>query len=330
MITIIPPFSSINRQLSVKHLLENNLEMKFSFKQKVYYNYLRSVIPISVRKKFQEKYGADVKYKKNFIDSTLVDYVFENETNKSSFENLYPGKAKFAVILTHDVETESGLKAVPQIIQLEAKYGFNSSWNLIPYKYKIDEAILDLIRETNNEIGIHGYNHDGRLYFSKKIFMERAKYINEALKKFGAVGFRSPMVHRNLEWLQELDINYDCSCFDYDPFQPFPGGTGSIWPFIAGKFVELPYTMPQDHTLFYVLKEKTIDIWRKKADWLVSRNGVILVLTHPDYLSEGSNIKMYEELLIYLSSLKNGYRPLPRELAGWWSSKHSGQYQGDS
>ena len=74
--------------------------------------------------------------------------------------------------------------------------------------------------------------------------------------------------------------------------QPFPGGTGSIWPFIAGKFVELPYTMPQDHTLFYVLKEKGINIWKKKAEWIVKNHGMVLVLTHPDYLKERSHFLM--------------------------------------
>lgn len=80
---------------------------------------------------------------------------------------------------------------------------------------------LNIIRDAGHEIGIHGYNHDGKLYFSKEIFDYRVKYINEAIEKYGAVGFRSPMVHRNLEWLQQLNIEYDASCFDYDPYQPF-------------------------------------------------------------------------------------------------------------
>ena len=172
-----------------------------------------------------------------------------------------------------------------------------------------------MLRNNGFEIGIHGYNHDGKLYMSKKIFNKRVPFINDALKRFGATGFRSPMVHRNLEWLQSLDIEYDASCFDYDPFQPFPGGTGSIWPFMAGKFIELPYTLPQDHTLFYVLKVKGIDIWKNKIDWIVNNNGVVLVLTHPDYLMEKNNIQHYEELLKYLQVIKNSWHCLPNELA---------------
>jgi peptidoglycan/xylan/chitin deacetylase (PgdA/CDA1 family) len=172
-----------------------------------------------------------------------------------------------------------------------------------------------LIRDSGNEIGIQGYNHDGKLYYSEKIFTERAEYINRALKEYQAVGFRSPMVQRNLSWLQKLDIEYDASCFDYDPFQPFPGGTGSIWPFQAGKLIELPYTMPQDHVLFYILREKSSTIWKNKAYWIAKNHGVILMLTHPDYLKEKDHLKYYEETLQYLSTFKNVWHCLPHELA---------------
>jgi hypothetical protein len=160
------------------------------------------------------------------------------------------------------------------------------------------------------------------LYYSEKIFRERASYINKALKKYGAVGFRSPMVHRNLLWLQQLDIEYDASCFDYDPFQPIPGGTGSIWPFIAGKFVELPYTIPQDHTLFYILNKKDISIWQKKADWVVSNRGVVLTLTHPDYLMKKNHLHLYEQFLQYLAQIQDTWHCLPKEMAAWWMKKH--------
>ena len=129
------------------------------------------------------------------------------------------------------------------------------------------------------------------------------------------------MMHRNLKWQQELDIFYDSSTFDYDPYQPFPGGVGYIWPFIAGKFVELPYTIPQDHTLFYELKERSIEIWRKKIEWLVKNNGMILVLTHPDYLIENNHMKYYEELLEYLNEIENAWYCLPGEMTQWWRQR---------
>ncbi|RJQ58012.1 MAG: hypothetical protein C4517_16020, partial [Stygiobacter sp.] len=258
------------------------------------------------------------------VDSILLSEDCELKTedlrlNISEFK--YKADKDCAVVLTHDVEEQHGFNFIPKVIELEEKYGFKSSWNIVPYKYKIDDGIINYIKQNGHEVGIHGYNHDGKLYYSEKIFNERVPYINEAINRYGAVGFRSPQVHRNLVWLQKLNIDYDASCFDYDPFQPFPGGTGSIWPFIAGKFVELPYTLPQDHTMFYVLKQKNISIWKNKADWVAKNRGVILALTHPDYLREKKHLNMYEELLKYLNTIDCAWYCLPSELASWWKKQ---------
>jgi peptidoglycan/xylan/chitin deacetylase (PgdA/CDA1 family) len=319
-------------------LTENEHNNKFSLKQKIYYICIRPIISIPLRKKLQEKYNLQIKVKENFIDDSFVNNILNYESTelqsdsveesqniklseriKEKVENFkYKDNNNCAVVLTHDVEEQHGFDSIPSVMKLEEKYGFKSSWNIVPYKYKIDEKIISKIKEAGNEIGIHGYNHDGKLYFSKKIFNQRVPFINEAIKKYGGVGFRSPMVHRNFKWLQKLNIEYDASCFDYDPFQPFPGGAGSIWPFKVGKFVELPYTLPQDHTMFYVLKVKDISIWKNKIDWLVKNKGVVLALTHPDYLIDKNNMKMYEELLEYLNTIQNAWRCLPKDLAIWF------------
>jgi len=314
---VFPPVKNINQNIVKKFLLEDNLEIKFSFKQKFYYNFLRPIIPISIRQKIQHSYNDKIKYKENFINSDFVDLIkkgFQNNDN----ENFYPDNYKTAIILTHDVEEETGFNFIPKVIELEKELDFKSSWNIVPYKYKIDMGIINLINNIGFEIGIHGYNHDGKLYYSEKFFNERVPFINEAIKKYGAVGFRSPMVHRNLRWLQKLNIEYDASCFDYDPFQPFPGGTGSIWPFIAGKFVELPYTLPQDHTLFYVLDKKDILMWINKINWIVKNKGMILVLTHPDYLIDADHFQMYKDLLLYLKEIENSWHCLPKVMTDWW------------
>jgi hypothetical protein len=51
-------------------------------------------------------------------------------------------------------------------------------------------------------------------------------------------------------------------------------------------YVELPYTLPQDFTLFTVMREKDIDIWKKKLDWIVEKGGMALLITHPVCLVE--------------------------------------------
>ena len=103
----------------------------------------------------------------------------------------------------------------------------------------------------------------------------------------------------------------------------------TIFPFwvpgLNGKgYVELPYTLVQDFTLFGVLREPTIDIWKRKLDWIAERGGMALLNTHPDYMcfnGEKSRdeypVSHYEELLRYVQEKYEGsYWPaLPREVA---------------
>ena len=320
---VIPSFPLIDEELIKKFLLENNNSSAFPLKQKLYYSFIRPILPVKLRRKLQKEYNAEIILRENFIYDDLVNILKKQKAFQQLKENLYPGNQNSALILTHDVEELNGFRHIPKIIELEQSLGFKSSWNIVPYKYPIDQGIINVIKENNHEIGIHGYNHDGKLYYSERIFNERAPFINKAIKKYGAVGFRSPQVHRNLMWLQKLDISYDASSFDYDPYQPFPGGTGSIWPFIVGKFVELPYTLPQDHTLFYVLQKKDLSIWKNKTEWLIENKGTILCLTHPDYLIDDRQFNVYKDFLQYIKSLSNIWHCLPKEMTEWWRSKNS-------
>ena len=68
--------------------------------------------------------------------------------------------------------------------------------------------------------------------------------------------------------MQALEVEYDSSFFDTDPYEPMPGGTMSIWPFFLGHFVELPYTLVQDHTLSVILGERTPRLWLDKVDFI--------------------------------------------------------------
>ena len=302
-------------------LTEFGFSPEFSLPKRVYYNCVRPVLPLFLRHVLQKLVKSSERHQDICLfDERLVEKVRQVAGGSLEFvADFYPDPYSSAIVLSHDVETREGYEFIPEVIELEKCYGFRSSWNLVPYKYPVREDVLNHIRTEGHEIGIHGYNHDGRLFFSKREFDRRVPYINEALERYGAVGFRAPMVHRQLEWLQQLNIEYDASCFDCDAYQPFPGGCGSIWPFKAGKFIELPYTLLQDHALFHLLQQKSANLWIKKAEWLREHNGVILALTHPDYLREGDNLKVYEELLAHLSEFKDSWRALPREVAKHFS-----------
>lgn len=234
------------------------------------------------------------------------------------FRNFWPDGQQLAFVITHDVETGKGQANIKAIIELEESFGLRSSFNFVPGDYIIDSSLLQELRDRGFEIGIHGYKHDGRLFNSHDEFIQQALWINKYLKEFEAVGFRSPLTMRNPEWMQSLEIEYDSSFFDTDPFEPMPGGTMSIWPFTVGRFVEMPYTLVQDATLTYVLGEKTSRLWVEKVDFLERYQGMALVNTHPDYLSDQSNWLIYKDFLQTMSDRERYWQALPREVARWW------------
>ncbi len=212
----------------------------------------------------------------------------------------WPDGKKFALVLTHDVDTAVGQDNCIKLMDLEKSLGFRSSFNFVPERYPVSLEVIDQLRNEGFEIGVHGLSHDGKLFNSRRIFSKRAARINQYLKEWRATGFRAPSMHHNLAWIQELNIDYDCSTFDTDPFEPQSDGVGTIFPFwlqdVKGrKILELPYTLPQDFSLFILLKNTTIDIWKKKLDWIVRSEGMALLNVHPDYLSFGVTKKGYQE-----------------------------------
>lgn len=244
----------------------------------------------------------------------------------------WPDGKRFAVILTHDVEAATGIKNIASVIEVEASFGFRSSFNLVASDPSVTPAIRSLIADSGCEVGIHGWKHDGKLFFSKARFLEGAVSIRSAMSDWQAVGFRSPFMHRNLTWIHELGVEYDCSTFDSDPFEPEPDGVQTIFPYWvgdgkAGGYVELPYTLVQDFTLFKVLEEADIAVWKRKIDWIAARGGMVLVNTHPDYMSaDGADnekqypMDRYKEFLQYLRNAYAGqfWDALPRDAAKYY------------
>jgi hypothetical protein len=233
----------------------------------------------------------------------------------------WPHGNKFALVLTHDIETAEGQEFAIQVADLEERLGFRSSFNFVPEKYELDLHLIDTLRERGFEIVVHGLKHDGKLFNSRRVFIERAERINRYLREFGAVGFRSPLMMRNPEWMQSLEIEYDLSFFDTDPYEPIPGGCMSIWPFMIGRFIELPYTLVQDSTLSHVLRESTPRIWLEKIAYIEQHHGMALLNSHPDYLCEPEIWHLYQEFLVQMKDKNHCWHALPQQVARWWKER---------
>lgn len=260
----------------------------------------------------------------------------------------WPGGRKFGLVLTHDVEGSGGLEKCDELAQIERDLGFRSSFNFIPEgKYRVSAGMRAALLRDGFEVAVHDLKHDGQLYSSRRDFARRAARINGYLKEWEACGFRSGFMLHNLAWLHELEIKYDMSTFDTDPFEPQPDGRHTIFPFFmprlqgtngheasrAEGYVELPYTLPQDSTLFLLLRETTPAIWMRKLDWVAANGGMVLVNTHPDYMyfsrtgrrSMEYPVDFYKELLRYINDKYAGefWPALPRDVAEYISERRT-------
>ena len=237
--------------------------------------------------------------------------------------NPWPNGKRFASILTHDVEGEAGVRNIRRVLEIERRHGLVSSWNFVAEWYPIESGIFDHIRACGGEIGLHAIKHDGKLFESRASFQADLPKIHRYLREWDAVGFRSPATHRNPDWMPELGCLYDSSFPDTDPFEPQAGGCCSILPFFLGDLVELPITLLQDHTLFEILRVSSIEYWTTKSDWIIQNQGLVNLITHPDYLDTPARLRMYEEFLVYLAAQSDGWHALPRDVASWWRT-HAG------
>lgn len=258
----------------------------------------------------------------------------------------WPEGRQFAFVLTHDVEGIAGLGKVRLLAELEMSLGFRSSFNFVPEgDYQVPGELLDWLNANGFEVGVHDLRHDGKLYRNRHQFSLAAARINRYLKNWGAVGFRSGFMLNQLDWLHELDLHYDASTFDTDPFEPQPQGQNTIFPFWVSNprphsqlatgnselsspgYLELPYTLAQDSTLFLLLREPTPAIWLQKLDWVAGHGGMALVNVHPDYLRFPGEaisprtfpVEHYVALLQRVREHHAGcfWRALPREVAGF-------------
>ncbi len=214
----------------------------------------------------------------------------------------WPDGKRFAFVLTHDVEGPAGLEKCRALAELEMEMGVRSTFNFVPEgQYQVPASLREWLVENGFEVGVHDLRHDGRLFGSQAKFSRNAERINHYLKDWKATGFRAGFMLRKLDWLHQLDVRYDASTFDTDPFEFQSDGAGSIFPFWIPSpsspddltsppadrkngYIELPYTLPQDSTLFLLLQQTSPEVWLRKLDWIAKHGGMALVNVHPDYL----------------------------------------------
>lgn len=237
----------------------------------------------------------------------------------------WPDGAPAAATMTHDVEDEAGLRLIPQLIELDRSMGIQASYQVVPEgAYEVTPSLLALIRAAGCEVNVHDVEHRGNLFRSREEFLRQADKIQSHAKLMGARGFRAGCMYRNAEWLGELGVSYDMSIPNVAHLEPQRGGCCTVFPYFIGDVLEIPLTTIQDYGSFRILQEYSTNIWDRQIDRILSRNGLISTIAHPDYVFEEKALIVYKRLLGRLVQLKQEmgvWLAKPGQIDSWWRQR---------
>ena len=79
--------------------------------------------------------------------------------------------------------------------------------------------------------------------------------------------------------------------------------------------------MAQDYSLFHILNDYSIELWRKQIAAIREKHGLMQMIVHPDYILGEAERRVYADLLTHLSELRDRgetWIALPSEVAAWW------------
>ena len=258
----------------------------------------------------------------NIEEQLLALSVSAGNIDEIPFIWFWPNGALSCTAVTHDVETKAGWDFCSQLMDMDDSFGIKSAFQIVPEeRYIIQKAQLDSIKERGFELNVHDLNHDGNLMINRDEFLRRASGINHHGRNFGALGFRTAVLYRNLDWFDALDFDYDISVPNVAHLDPQRGGCCTVFPFFNGKMIELPVTMAQDYSLFHILNDYSIDLWQAQIAAIREKHGLMQMIVHPDYILGAAERRVYADLLACLSELrKRGetWIALPAEVATWW------------
>jgi len=301
-----------------------------------FYYLLRPALHVSVRQWLQRAYLRDwrqLTFPRWPVDTTVEDLHQElllramkaSNVQRVPFIWFWPKGASGCLTMTHDVESKYGLKFCPQLMDMDDSFGFKASFQVVPAgRYHLDGSYVAAIRGRGFEMNLQDLSHDGHLFRQRDEFLERAREINAYAELYQARGFRAAVLYRNPEWLDALHFSFDMSIPNVAHLDPQRGGCCTVMPYFIGDMVEIPLTTVQDYSLFHLLGDYSLDTWKTQAEIILSKNGLLSFLVHPDYVIEKKGRAIYLELLHYLRDLvsqRGLWCALPGEIDQWWRAR---------
>jgi hypothetical protein len=300
------------------------------------YYFLRPLLPVAVRRHLQRiRLGAwqaiaFPRWPVDFSVDALMRHTVGVLLRASGMRRLpfiwfWPNGASSCAVMTHDVEGPAGEAFSSELMDLDASFGIRAAFQVVPEERGTTwTELVNHLRERGFEVNVHDLNHDGYLFHNQSQFLERAALINLYARELGCRGFRSGAMYREQRWFDAFELSYDMSVPNAAHLEPQRGGCCTVMPYFIGKILELPLTTTQDYSLFHILGEYSIAMWKAQIDLIRSMNGFISFIAHPDYLIDPRARAVYAALLAHLARLRDHdgvWMALPGEVDEWWRDR---------
>ncbi|MGB9031222.1 MAG: hypothetical protein WCC27_13970 [Acidobacteriaceae bacterium] len=302
---------------------------------KLYY-FLRPVLPVGLRKHLQKfhlrnwdkhpfpRWPVDCSVD-NLLEKLLLLSLRESGERRIPFIWFWPEGKSSCALMTHDIETKTGRDFCSTLMDIDESRGIKASMQVIPEeRYSVTPEFLQSLRSRGFEIVVHDLNHDGHLYENREQFLDRARKINAYGRQYGSDGFRAAVLYRKQLWYDALKCSFDMSVPNVAHLDPQHGGCCTVMPYFIGDIVELPVTTIQDYTLFHILNDYSIDIWKRQTSIIVAKHGLMSFIIHPDYVLDDRQRAVFEALLDHIAQLRrdhNVWITTPGEVNRWWRQR---------
>lgn len=242
-----------------------------------------------------------------------------------ALNSLWPEDRRYALLLTHDIDSRRGLDLAPEIAAEEEARGLRSCWYVVGADWTLDETRLQSLDAAGHEIGLHDAHHDNRGPFLEPHALgARLETCKELIERFAICGYRSPSMLRTPAMYEALEsrFSYDSSIPDTGML-PMRNGCATVFPLDVQGVPVLPLTVPPDGQLLGLglSPDEIVKCWIAKIAWIARVGGVAMVLTHPEpgFSAEPPMRAAYRRFLDWAASQDDAWQALPRDLAAHWA-----------
>ena len=277
------------------------------------------------------------------------EYVFEQVNQVRAGRDLtpesWPGSARVAVLLSYDVDNETGQGlrtgeinigplsqgqygarvALPRIVNLMNEENIPATFFFPAWSLKLAPEQADLIKNSGqHEIGVHGWIHEMNTALDRSTEARLLRQAVEAIEQIigeRPTGYRAPSWNHSpntLEIVRELGFIYESSLMHDDrPYELLQDGEPT-------GIVELPVEwILDDAPLFnplgsrYMNPRDVMQVWIDEFDRAWEEGTMFLLTMHPHVIGHRSRIIALEGLIDHIKTKDGVWFGTHAEAALW-------------